>query len=737
MQKKYAGVVVEAPLTTIYHYRVPEILQSSIECGMRITIPFGRRRIKGFVVSFTDTPPIEESKIKDILDLGSGKVLADENILELTKWISSYYFCGWGEVLAASLPAAVRKGIKQSVVQYVALAIDKDATNELAFKLEKRAPKQSALLRYLVGRNEGLRITDLEKLGISNRSSVKTLEKKGVVTVSSVPLHRELAKISEHKKNITLTAGQNYSTEVICKNLDKNTYQTYLLHGATSSGKTEVYLRALEHCLKLGRTGIVLVPEISLTPQTVERFKARVGEVAVLHSNMADGERAEEWLRLKRGEVKVVIGARSAIFSPLPNLGLIIIDEEHERTFKQDTSPRYHARSVAIMRAIKANASVVLGSATPSLESYQNSLDGKFTLLSLPERAGQGTVPDTRIIDMRQEWAEVKQQTILSRVLIKEVRSAIAKKYQAILFLNRRGFNTWIHCLNCKATVNCPNCDISLTYHKFSKKLSCHYCGHSISEPEICSECNSPQLRYAGSGTERVEEEIMAVFDGARVLRMDSDTMTSRDSHAVALSAFARGEYDILLGTQMIAKGHDFPNVTVIGVISADGSINLPDFRAAENTFQLITQVVGRSGRGDLPGIGIIQAFNPEHFAVQLAAKQDFLGFAEHELRDRKSLSYPPFGRIARIIIKGPDCNKCFAFAKQVASSLRKASSLRNVLGPSACAISKIKANFRFHILIKGETPKILLTIIHNGMSEIKAKGKIKLAIDIDPVSIL
>ncbi|MHC4873252.1 MAG: replication restart helicase PriA [Planctomycetota bacterium] len=737
MQKIFAGVVIEAPLTTIYHYRVPEILRDKIECGMRVTIPFGPRSTKGFVVSFCDTPPIEESRIKEILDLGSGKVLANEEILDLTKWIAGYYCCGWGEVLAAALPAAVRKGMKKKTIQYAALAISDEAAGELAFNLETRARKQSDLLRYLIGKAEGVKVSDLEEAGVAGRASVKSLEEKGAITISAVPLHRELATISEKQKDIILTEGQKNAVAEICSNLDKKEYQTYLLHGATSSGKTEVYLRALEHCLAQGRSGIVLVPEISLTPQTVERFRSRVGEVAVLHSNMAAGERAEEWQRLRKGEVKVAVGARSAIFSPLPDLGLIVIDEEHERTFKQDTTPRYHARSVAIMRARSCGASVILGSATPCLESYQNALEGKFKLLELPHRAGAGSVPQTRIVDMRSEWAEVKKQAVLSRVLIKAVKTALGKKEQSILFLNRRGFNTWIHCLNCKSTVTCPDCDISLTYHKYNKRLSCHYCDYAIDLPENCPDCSSPQLRFAGSGTEKVEDAVAEAFPDANILRMDSDTMTSRDSHAEALSAFARGEYDILLGTQMIAKGLDFPNVTVIGVISADGSINLPDFRAAENTFQLVTQVVGRSGRGDLPGYGIIQAFSPDHYAVQLAAQQDYKAFVKRELKDRKIHLYPPFGRFARIMIKGPDRNKCFELAKQAAASLRAASSLRNVLGPSPCSIAKIQANFRFHLLVKAGDPKELLKIVQTGLSGIKPKGKIRMSIDIDPVSLL
>jgi primosomal protein N' (replication factor Y) len=452
---------------------------------------------------------------------------------------------------------------------------------------------------------------------------------------------------------------------------------------------------------------------------------------------MASGARAEEWRRLRSGEVRVAVGARSAVFSPLPDLGLVVVDEEHERSFKQDSAPRYHARDVAVVRGRLESATVLLGSATPSLESYRNAKEGRYQLLELPERVAGGHLPQTEVVDMRAEWADVKQQTLVSRRLAKEMHGRLHRGEQIILFLNRRGFNTWIHCLHCTEVLRCPACDISLTYHQGPKILRCHYCEYEDRVPETCPACGARKLRFAGTGTERVEETVARLFPEARMLRMDADTMTGRDAHAEALSAFARGEYDILLGTQMVAKGHDFPNVTLIGVLFADGSINLPDFRAAENTFQLVMQVVGRAGRGAREGTGIIQAYDPAHYAVQFAAKQDYGGFAARELADRRAHRYPPFGRMARVLVRGPDRDKAAALAQQIADALGAAAPPRAVLGPAPCAIARIQANWRFHALVKAESAGAVARILHAAQDLLKDQGKTRVVVDVDPVSLL
>ncbi|MFH0911157.1 MAG: primosomal protein N' [Planctomycetota bacterium] len=737
LRARYAVVAIEGPLKTVYHYRIPEALLGRVEPGMRVAVPFGRQKAHGFVVEMSDAAPIAESRIKELASVASGEALASPEILGLARWIGEYYHCGWGEVLAAALPKAVRRGMKEESALHAELVASKEVIDAALPVLLKKAPRQAAVVQALLDAPGPMKIADIMNKTGASRTAFQALEKKGLLAVASSAVHRELAAVSDDARIHDLSPGQSKAISEILPVLDGREFGVFLLHGATASGKTEVYLRALEHCLKSGRTGIVLVPEISLTPQTVERFRARVGEVAVLHSHMAEGQRAAEWRRLRRGEVRVAVGARSAVFAPLPDLGLLVVDEEHERTFKQDSAPRYHARDVAVVRGRQCRAVVILGSATPSLESFQNARTGKYRLLSLPDRVGGGRVPRTEIVNLRTEWAEQKRETLISRKLERAMRASLSRKEQTILFLNRRGFHTWVHCLHCGAALECPNCDISLTYHRAAARLRCHYCGHGGPVPEACPACGAKRLRFAGSGTERALEAVSGLFPEARILRMDSDTMTGRESHAEALAAFARGEYDILLGTQMIAKGLDFPAVTVIGVLLADGSIRLPDFRAPEHTFELVMQVVGRSGRGRRPGLGVVQALSPDHYAVALAAKQDYLAFAERELSDRARHGYPPFGRLARVLVRGPDKGRCARHIEAAARALRAAGGPKAVLGPAACAIGRIQSNFRFHVLVKAKTPSEIARILAAAEHALRDKGKVKLVVDIDPVSLL
>lgn len=736
---RFAGVVIEGPLSTVYHYRIPARLAGRVAPGARVQVPFGPRRAHGFVVSVCNEPPIAEERIKDLHAQVRDEALATPEILELTRWMADYYRCGWGEVLAAAVPQAVRQGTDEKTVLHAELAVDPEQGARAAGRLARRAPRQAAALGALLEAGGPLTLAQIQALVGASRPAIKSLADKGLVTLAAVAVHPELASVSGGRADVTLTEGQQAALDAILPQLDRRAFGAFLLHGATASGKTEVYLRALAHCLAQGRTAVVLVPEISLTPQTVERFRARAGEVALLHSHMAHGARAAEWRRLRRGEVRVAIGARSAVFAPVPDLGLVIVDEEHERTFKQEIAPRYHARDVAVLRAQRCGAAVILGSATPSLESFQNARAGKYALLRLPERVAGARLPETALVDLRAEWSEVKGERLLSRRLEREVRARLAAGEQAILFLNRRGFHTWVHCRHCGQVLECPQCDISLTFHRKANRVRCHYCGHDAPAPDACPSCGAPGLRFAGTGTERAAEVVAGLFPDARLLRMDSDTMSGRDSHARALSAFARGEYDILLGTQMVAKGHDFPGVTLIGVLFADGSLNLPDFRAAEQTFQLVMQVVGRCGRGERPGLGVVQAFDPRQSAVRLAADQDYDAFAERELADRRAHGYPPFGRLARVLVRGPDRGKVLARARDAADTLRQAAPPGAVLGPAPCAIARMHGQARVHVLVKAPTANALAAVLDAAqqVQALRDRGKVRLSVDIDPVSLL
>lgn len=739
----YAAIAVEAPLTKVYHYRIPEDLLGKVLPGSRVIAPFGRRKIRGFCVEVTEKCPIDPKKCKDIASSGPEGEIVLPSLLELTKWAADYYHTGWGMMLAASVPSAVRKGTKAETALYVSLLKSVNETElERAF-LSKRAAKQDVILKKIVelydnGAKEVLAAELLKDTGTTH-ATLRALEKKGLLKIEERIFERDHVTLPQKHKDIELTLEQATALRRINESLDSKKFAPYLLYGITGSGKTEVYLRAMDHTLKQGRTVLILVPEISLTPQTLGRFKERAGEVVALHSHMADGERAEAWRRLRRGEVKVVVGARSAVFSPLPDLGLIVVDEEHEHTFKQENDPRYHGRDLAVMRAMKENAVIILGSATPSLESWSNAQNDKYELIKLTERPGGANPPQTKIIDMREECQDVKKNQLFSRALEKELINCLHHEKQAIIFLNRRGFNTIIQCLACGEPLKCPHCDISLTYHKKNNILRCHYCEYYLPPPDECPNCSSRKFLYGGVGTERIEQVLEQILPDSRVLRMDSDTMTGRDSHARALKAFSQGEYDILVGTQMVTKGFDFPNVTLVGVLSADSAINMPDFRAAERTFQLVTQVVGRAGRADNPGTAVIQAFQPEHYALEYAVAQDYEGFATKELSTRKPLGYPPYGRVARIVGRGPNEVAIKTALADIAQIFKEnAARPMSVLGPSPCPMAKLQNDFRYQVMIKGRNHNEIGQMLKAASKFLNAqKNKVRIAIDVDPTSLM
>ncbi len=733
-------------MTSVYDYRIPKSLSGRLMAGGRVLVPFGPRRIGGFCVGLSDTTSVAESRLKDIISAGDAEEAVPADLLKTTRWIASYYHASWGNVLAAAVPSAVRKGRHARRETYVSLAVSLDEARAAFGIALKRSPQQQHALQTLlgligeaVGEEEHLvTAVSLQERAKVKRATLKALAARGLIRLDSRPVHRELVSFREVEHAIDLTPAQQQAYGALAAAVRGEAYSTFLLYGVTGSGKTEVYLRTMQDALQAGKSVLVLVPEISLTPQTVERFRERAGAVAVLHSSMSEGDRAQQWRDIRQGRVRVVVGARSAVFAPLADLGLVIVDEEHERTFKQETSPRYNARDVAVVRARENGAIAILGSATPSLESWQNARSGKYALLTLPERVGKAGTPSTVVVDMRSEWSDRKQAVVFSRQLERELVGCLHRKEQAILFLNRRGFNTSAQCRACGEVLRCASCDIALTYHQKSGVLRCHYCDYQVSKPVCCPLCSAATLHFSGTGTERVDDLLARLMPAARVKRMDSDTMTRVGAHAEALAAFARGEFDILLGTQMVTKGFDFPNVTLVGVLSADSAINMPDFRSAERCFQLVTQVVGRCGRSTKPGRAVVQAFQPDHYALQCALAQDFGAFARHELADRKAMGYPPFGRLLRIVGRGKKSALLSAAMVEIAGAMRAL--LRTgmvVLGPVPCPLARLHGEHRQHILLKASTHKQVEGMLRSVADALSRKNGIHISVDVDPVSLL
>ncbi|MBM4048507.1 MAG: primosomal protein N', partial [Planctomycetes bacterium] len=605
--------------------------------------------------------------------------------------------------------------------------------------------KQTRMLQVLIEHKDEITPRDLARLAGGSISSVRSLLRAGHVRFTRKKVESDEAPLLmdetpvEKTAPLTPTPEQAYALKVIGEKLSQGGFGVVLLHGVTGSGKTEVYLQAIAQTIALGKQAIVLIPEISLTPQTVRRFMSRFDRVGVLHSGLTDGQRNVQWQRIRAGETDVVVGARSAVFAPMPRLGLVVVDEEHEPSFKQDNAPRYHGRDVAVMRAHMLGALVVLGSATPSLESYHNACSGKYFGVELTKRIDNLELPPVEVVDMTREMTERKGLHSLSRRLEANAKSALARKGQVLLFLNRRGFATYVTCKRCGFVLKCDRCDITLTYHRQAHLAICHHCNKEINPPTTCPECATPGVKYFGVGTERIEQELAKVFPGNSVMRMDSDTMRGRYAHGRALGAFGRGEVDILLGTQMIAKGLDFPNVTLVGVISADTALSLPDFRACERTFQLLAQVAGRTGRGPQGGRVVIQSLTPKHYTIQFAASHDYKGFAEKELEFRKQLGYPPFGRLAKIVVQGKNADavkeKCGAIAQALRTAI--AGRVARVLGPAEAPIAQLKRRHRWQVILKAQTSTLLHDLLKQAQPSFAAEKGAQVAIDIDPADML
>ncbi len=731
-----------------FDYAVPDRLRDTLEAGCRVEVPFGRgnRPQVGYCIELAERP-VAGRGLKTVAEQVDARSLLRSAMLRLTRWIADRYLCEWGQVLEAVLPAGVRgqAGTRRTTL----LSVPAEVLAQLAAKRSpspewKLTSKQGVVLRVLAESEGPLTPGELGRLARCTQAPVKALREKGLIAarIGRVRQHRpEVGATAIEKSGVVPNPAQQAALDAILAALHAREHQTILVHGVTGSGKTEVYIRAIEEVVGFKRQAIVLVPEISLTPQTVERFRARFGRVAVLHSHLTDAERQWHWQQIADGEVPVVVGARSAVFAPTPHLGLIVLDEEQEGSFKQDSVPRYHARDVALQRARMEGIPLVLGSATPSLESWHRAQQGQYRLVELPRRVLDRPLPEVGIIDLRARLDQRGDRGAVSRQLHQAMRMAIDAGGQVILLLNRRGFSTHIQCQACGHVVRCPECDIALTHHRTQEIALCHYCDHEIPAPAVCPECSFTGIRYGGLGTQRLEAEVRARFPGVPCLRMDTDTMQGRGAHDRALTAFRAGEVKILLGTQMIAKGLDFPNVTLVGVINSDVALHLPDFRAAERTFQLVTQVAGRTGRGPKGGRVLVQTFSPDHPAVRAAARHDYAAFARAEIPMREMLHYPPFGRMVRLVIRGPVEAVALDFATQMGerlqASLAREEPAARVLGPAPAPFARLRGKYRFQIQLQGPAAEPLRVAVRDCRHHLAAPDDVEWIADVDPLDML
>lgn len=743
-------VAVPLPLDQTFHYRVPAGMPAAVTAGKRVLVPFGRRTITGYVLG-----PGQQAfsgEVREIRELLDREPLFTAEQITFFRWIAAYYRHPLGEVIRTALPAGLTvMGRRQavtvadgSVVAVEVLAKSIGCRQEdFYLPAAKEAPlslkgKAAAILRFLRQRGGAAAVLLRTEFG-SCRQQLQRLAELGLISsekreVYRSPFHRAPPEKDQPHR---LNDEQQVALDSINAAVAAGRFSPFLLHGVTGSGKTEVYLQAIAHALDQGKGALVLVPEIALTPQLVGRFRRRFDcGIAVLHSRLSVGERYDEWRRIIRGEARIVIGARSAIFAPLGNLGVIVVDEEHEASYKQADGLRYNARDLAMVLGQQLAAVVILGSATPLVTSVYAARRGRIAELALRCRVNDRPMPETTLLDQRG-----KKGTTLSPELTAALGDNLAAGGQALLFLNRRGFATWLVCRDCGQTLSCPNCSVTLTYHQQRGRHICHYCDYSIPAPSVCPSCGGGEIGLLGTGTERLEEEVAALFPDARVARMDRDTTAGRGGHSRILKLVEKGEIDILIGTQMIAKGHDFPGVTVVGVISADTTLNLPDFRGGERAFQLVSQVLGRAGRGDTPGVVLVQTMNPEHFALRAAVAHDYEAFYREELTQRQDAGYPPFAYLAALHFSGNSLAAVEEEARKAAAVLRgvkKNAGLRlDILGPAPAPLGKIRGRHRWHILLKATQRSALHAALKQLQSLQLPAATVRTAVDIDPLEML
>ena len=737
-----ARVIVDLSLDREFDYRIPGHLAGTVQLGSRVSVPFGGRETNGYVVGLPRRSP--HGQLKPVLSVEGAGPFVDEKMLELARWMSDYYCAPLETAIRTVLPGAVRrKGSGFRMRTFVELL------QNGAVESGRESPQQAAVVK-LLGEREGMFLDELLKELEISESPVRSLAKKGRVSITRSPVARN--PLSRRKilpaQPLDLMDEQALALEAIVQAVERplasgekrgDRSRVVLLHGVTGSGKTEVYLQAIARVLERGGGAIVLVPEIALTPQTVERFVARFGEkIAVLHSHLSDGERHDEWHRIRDGEATVVVGARSAVFAPVRNLGLIVVDEEHEPSYKQEEAPRYNARDVAVMRGKMDDCAVVLGSATPAIESWSNTRNGKYTLATLSHRADHRRMPVMKIVDMRIEMQRTGKPSVFSNDLIEAIRTRMNRAEQTMLFLNRRGYSTSLICPKCGYTANCDQCSVSCTYHRSDERLRCHICGAETPVPGNCPECGDPAFKFAGIGTQRVEGILRKIFPQAVVQRMDSDVTRKKDSYDRILGEFRVGKTDILIGTQMIAKGLHFPNVTLVGVIYADLSLHVPDFRAGERTFQLLAQVAGRAGRGDVSGEVIVQTYTPHHWAIQAARRLDYEGLCDQEMEFRKELKYPPYSHVVCITLRGQSQDKTEFVARALADELKaNVATHVTVAGSCPAPLAKAKGRYRYHVMARAGSTAAITRPLKRLLKQFRFPADVRCSVDVDALSLL
>ncbi len=766
-------------LNKTFDYIIPQNLEDKIFVGSRVFVPFGNKKSleEGFVVKIKESSDYI-SKLKEIARVEDGYNL-DREKLELAKWMASRYFCNISDCIKLMLPPGtttkvVSNRINDKMQNFVYLTKNTEEIEQDIENKKIKSDKQIRALKFLMDSTEqleyeifemseensknnsktyqnvnGVLSSDLQMFADVSSAVIKTLQKNGYIEIVEKEVERNpfLHKVVEKSKALELTKEQQEAFERVNASIQFGEYDEFLLFGVTGSGKTEVYLRLIEECLKLGKSSIMLVPEISLTPQTVDRFLSRFGEekIAVLHSKLSVGERYDQWKKIARGDAKIVIGARSAIFAPVKNLGIIIIDEEHDDSYKSETNPRYNVKEIASYIAQNTNVPVLLGSATPDMNTYYKATNGEIQLLELHQRANKASLPEVEIVDLRNELAS-GNKTMISTKLYNAIAENLQNKKQTILFLNRRGFSTFIMCRDCGYTAKCKNCNITLTYHLKQNKLKCHYCGYETNALTVCPECKSTNIRYFGTGTQKLEEQVKKLFPEASTIRMDVDTVTKKNSHEDILNQFKNNNIDILIGTQMVVKGHHFPNVTLVGVIAADSSLNIDDYRANERTFQILTQVAGRAGREKDKGRVIIQTYNPDAFCIQYAQKQDYKIFYDTEVYLRKQLRYPPFCDIILIGISSRSQKELEEIANKIFVNLKNKIKTKNLkillYKPVPAPIDRIKNQFRWRIIVKCKIDDSITEEIRDTINVVSNQTKnskyaSRIIVDINPTNML